>query len=393
MRAVPLIIFTIGTTVASNIDFACAQDQQCMPGGICCAVVGQSDNGPERRCGTLEQFEQYAKVVCLRGEATENKGFAESIEASGECLAARIAAERVASTQQENAQAHTRAMEAQRKLREMGDNSGAARAKASAPTFKTGHSETVMKQVYVRGVPVEVWDNGNSHIVVAGDRVLIRDKFSTFISINGIYEGDGRVFLLLSKTAGNVCSEEFQAIDMTSAEPKISESFGGCASITSAAVSGGALVVAFKALNGKNTETFTFRDGALTSTKTALSLEPKGPEGAPGGDLAAYVYQKQIGEVFSLRPSTAALKKIMSAQAFEEARDLAISGPGTRFEVKNEMVRATACQSHMCPFHAVAVVFDHKGNAWASILRGDGKLEMYGNPPPFIKAMLSPSYQ
>jgi hypothetical protein len=355
--------------------------------------VGQSDNGLERRCGTLEEFERYAKVVCLQGEATENKGVAGDIEAWGSCFAARIAAERVASTQQENAQAHTRAMEAQRQLREMGVNSTASRSDTPAPAIKIGHAETVMKRVQVHGIAVEVLDKGNKHSVIVGDKVVIRDNGNDYMAIHGIYEGDGSIFVLISTATGNTCPGEFQAIDMTSAEPKVSESFGDCATMTKTTVSAGSLVVAFKALDAKSEETFTFRDGSLSSIKTALSLEPKGPESAPGGDLAAFVFQKPISEVFMLRSATDALKKIMPVRAFEEARDFAISGPGSKFELKNELVRATACKAHMCPFHAIAVVFDHKGNAWASILRDDGKLELYGNPPPLIKAMLNPSYR
>jgi hypothetical protein len=83
----------------------------CMPGGVCCI------NGT---CGTLEQFKRNAEIVCLQADAIENKSLAQSIELSGRCTAEKIAAARVEGTQQENAKEHQRALDAQRKLAEMG---------------------------------------------------------------------------------------------------------------------------------------------------------------------------------------------------------------------------------------------------------------------------------
>jgi hypothetical protein len=83
----------------------------CMPGGSCCI------NGA---CGTLEQFKRNAKVVCLQADAIENKSLAQSIDLAGRCSAAQIMAQRVEETQQANAKEHQRALDAQRKLTEMG---------------------------------------------------------------------------------------------------------------------------------------------------------------------------------------------------------------------------------------------------------------------------------
>ena len=90
---------------------ALAQSQLCMPGGNCCI------NGT---CGTLEQFKRNATIVCLQADAIENKSLPQSIELAGRCTAAQIMAERVESTQQANAKEHQQALDAQRKLREMG---------------------------------------------------------------------------------------------------------------------------------------------------------------------------------------------------------------------------------------------------------------------------------
>ncbi len=90
---------------------AIAQSQMCMPGGTCCI------NGT---CGTLEQFQRNAKIVCLQADAIENKTLSQSVELTGRCSAAQIMAQRVESTQQENAKEHQRALEAQRQLSQMG---------------------------------------------------------------------------------------------------------------------------------------------------------------------------------------------------------------------------------------------------------------------------------
>jgi len=90
---------------------AFAQSPPCMPGGTCCI------NGT---CGTLEQFKRNATIVCLQADAIENKSLPQSIELAGRCTAAQIMAQRVEETQQANAKEHQQALDAQRKLREMG---------------------------------------------------------------------------------------------------------------------------------------------------------------------------------------------------------------------------------------------------------------------------------
>ncbi|MEX0852188.1 MAG: hypothetical protein WD036_02740, partial [Bauldia sp.] len=97
--------------ILSGVAFAQSPPPPCMPGGVCCI------NG---NCGTLEQFKRYATIVCLEADAIENKNLPQSIELAGRCTAAQIMASRVEATQKANAEDHRRALEAQRKLREMG---------------------------------------------------------------------------------------------------------------------------------------------------------------------------------------------------------------------------------------------------------------------------------
>lgn len=103
------IILAIAFGTLSGVAFA--QSPPCMPGGTCCI------NGT---CGTLEQFKRNATIVCLQADAIENKSLPQSIELAGRCTAAQIMAQRVKETQQANAKEHQQALDAQRKLSEMG---------------------------------------------------------------------------------------------------------------------------------------------------------------------------------------------------------------------------------------------------------------------------------
>jgi hypothetical protein len=115
-----LLATVIALAVGEYAGIASAADRLCLPDEVCCAVVGSFPGGrPDRRCGTLEEFQRYARIVCLKGDAIENKNLPEAIEASSRCIAAKIAATRVEETQRSNAAAHQRALDAQQQLREM----------------------------------------------------------------------------------------------------------------------------------------------------------------------------------------------------------------------------------------------------------------------------------
>lgn len=111
MRIIVGLLACVPTLFPAFCEVAFAQSSECMPGGSCCI------NGT---CGTLEEFKRNATVVCLQADAVENKSLAQGIDLAGRCSAAQIMAQRVEATQQENAKEHLRALDAQRKLREMG---------------------------------------------------------------------------------------------------------------------------------------------------------------------------------------------------------------------------------------------------------------------------------
>ena len=90
---------------------AFAQGQRCLPGMVCCTMGV---------CGTLEQLQRDAKIACLTFDAIENKNSIAASEASSRCFLLTAAARKVAEAQQTNAGERERALEAQRKLRELG---------------------------------------------------------------------------------------------------------------------------------------------------------------------------------------------------------------------------------------------------------------------------------
>ncbi len=111
MRATLYWLSAIGFLLGTLLPCIAQSPPPCMPSGTCCI------NGT---CGTLEQFKRNATIVCLQADAIENKSLPQSIELAGRCTAAKIMAQRVEATQQENVREHQRALNAQRKLTEMG---------------------------------------------------------------------------------------------------------------------------------------------------------------------------------------------------------------------------------------------------------------------------------
>jgi hypothetical protein len=121
------------TVFTAFSEVAFAQSPPCMPGGTCCI------NGT---CGTLEQFKRNTTIVCLQADAIENKSLPQSIELAGRCTAAQIMVQRVEETQQANAREHQRALDAQRRLSEMGA-SVPAQSSQSASTGMPAQGPTV----------------------------------------------------------------------------------------------------------------------------------------------------------------------------------------------------------------------------------------------------------
>jgi hypothetical protein len=262
----------------------------------------------------------------------------------------------------------------------------------AAVTLATPAVGQTLDKVVVRGTSVQVFgQHPGEIIVVVGDRVVIHDDHDMTVSIQGIYEGEGRTYVLVEENSGgNGCPGLFQAIDLTSTiGPQVSKPFGTCSDLPKASVQSGNLQVTLPRMDGKGNITYSYFDGKLETHEQAVSLEPSGPEAAPGGDLAAFAIRRRIDQLFRLRASAASLMRIMPPAAFNEARDLALSGPSSEAVVRGDDVYLGACEAHNCGWHQVTIAFDHVGHAWAALLN-DAKITFYGNPPENIRIWLDP---
>jgi hypothetical protein len=74
----------------------------------------------QKFCGTLEQFERYATIACLRSKAVENPSTSLAIRLASDCVAANLTAGKVRNEQIMNERNHEEALKAQKELREMG---------------------------------------------------------------------------------------------------------------------------------------------------------------------------------------------------------------------------------------------------------------------------------
>jgi hypothetical protein len=183
-----------------------------------------------------------------------------------------------------------------------------------------------MSKVMVNGVPVRVYGSvEQGHVVVAGTQVVIQDEQDAHVSIQGIFEGDGRTFVVVAENCGgkNACGDMYQAIDMSGPNYKVSPVFGTGMSGAKPEVHGGALLLSQQTPDGTATFHYAFKDGKLSTTNEAVNLDASGPEKAPGGDMAALANGKPMSAIFKLRATAEPLKALMGDEAFKDARSVA----------------------------------------------------------------------
>lgn len=97
-----------------------AQVPPCVAGGKCCTSVAFVGGRADERCGTLAQFQTWARIVCLEWKAIENPTVQQTADGWGRCHGAKAAAENVAAAQRVNAERAATAHDAQAQLRAMG---------------------------------------------------------------------------------------------------------------------------------------------------------------------------------------------------------------------------------------------------------------------------------
>jgi hypothetical protein len=107
--------------------------------------------------------------------------------------------------------------------------------------------------------------------VVVDNKKVFSDKGDRFVSVAGVFSGDGHTYLLLQQqSGGNGCESGFQAIDLTKGAALVSPKFGNCGNAPIAAVIGGALQVKSPSYKGRAgavvpAETVTFLNGQFHS--------------------------------------------------------------------------------------------------------------------------------
>jgi hypothetical protein len=246
-----------------------------------------------------------------------------------------------------------------------------------------------MSKVMVNGVPVRVYGTvEQGHVVVAGKQAVIQNEHDAFVAISGIYEGNGRTYVMVAENCGgSACGDVFQAVDMTTPKYVVSPVFGTGVSGAKPEVRNGALLLTQKTADGTSTFHYSFKDGKLETVKEALDLEATGPDKAPGGDIAALASGKTMGAVFKLRATAMPLRAIMGEDAFGDARSVALDEFGQPFAEKQGMVSANACQPHNCSSHSLSVAFDHEGHVWALLISNDVGT-YYGNPDQMVQWQL-----
>ena len=255
---------------------------------------------------------------------------------------------------------------------------------APAPAFAQG-----MSKVMVNGVPVRVYGTvEQGYVVIAGTQAVIQNEHDAFVSIFGIFEGDGRTYVMVTENCGgSACGDVFQAIDMSTHKYTVSPVFGTGVVGSKPEVRDGALLLTQTTADGTAAFHYAFRDGRLSTVKQPLNLDAGGPEKAPGGDMAALANGKQMSAVFKLRATADPLKAIMDDAAFEDARSVALNDFGGPFTEKSGIVLASVCQPHDCGAHSISVAFDHDGHVWASLVREYKRVD-YGNPNAIMKMRL-----
>lgn len=249
------------------------------------------------------------------------------------------------------------------------------------------------KSILVNGKRLEI--RGESPPVLAlGKKVILRPPEEiAYLNVQGIFEGAGRTFVLVSEsTGGNGCPAMFAIVEMQGDAITVSDQFGNCSDIVKAEAKDDSLVVTMPKFDGTGEETTTFRNGHLAMTEKINSEDGDGPERAPGGNLALFVSNKHVAEAMGMKAFVNALKKIMPHGDFQEAREMALSGPGIDFQMHDGVASANACERHNCGDHSFSVVVDQTGQAWGA-LYNEGKARFFGDPDAAKKRFLDPSFQ
>ena len=229
------------------------------------------------------------------------------------------------------------------------------------------------------------------HQVLLDGKVLYVDRDNRFVDVVGIYDDGGHLFgLVAHMSGGNACPSLYRAVDITTRKI-VSEEFGTCSDLPrDIGASKGGLHVTVPRMDGIGSETYTYSAGHLNKTVHMDRFVTSGTAKAPDNDLAALVDGKSIFDVVKTRAIATALSKTMGSAMFTSSRKRVQGGVGGNFESRGEFTFSSACVPHSCGIDETAWAFDHLGHAWAS-WTDNSRTQYFGNPPPAVKAALTPS--
>lgn len=137
---------------------------------------------------------------------------------------------------------------------------------SGVPYTQVAASASVQDQRVVEGRTVQVVAVGNGHAIVVDGRVLVTDTEDDRVTIQGVYQGGGRTYVLFAEqSGGTACPSLYQAIDLSGSVPVASPQIGNCSDLPRVSVTAGALRLSVPRFRAAPAKAYSFRDGRLSS--------------------------------------------------------------------------------------------------------------------------------
>ena len=143
---------------------------------------------------------------------------------------------------------------------------GSSQQRSGAPAMPVAMGGTVQEQRTVAGRTVRIISSGNGHVIAVDGRVLANDTEDDRVVIQGVYQGGGRAYMLISEqSGGTACPSMYQVLDLSGSIPIVSPQFGNCSDLPRTSVVDRALSVSVPAFRAAPAKVFMFREGHLRS--------------------------------------------------------------------------------------------------------------------------------
>lgn len=105
--------------------------------------------------------------------------------------------------------------------------------------------------------------------------------------------------------------------------------------------------------------------------------------------LAQSVVQPMVyfADIIKKPEVASALKQQLPADALKAAKTYAESGPNGPLTQYGALHTTFACKAHFCDTDKVTIAFGQNGAMWSAYTKG-GKVQVFGNPPANVRAVL-----